>query len=151
MQVMVSWQGIPRISTWHLKVVLDARLGVRLKSAEPQLRIPETEHQNMLESEETKLNIWESSAHCTDPGLRFHKYVGLCGCGKEHLFRSPPPTMCYYSGGNALSQRFFVLLLCVCVCACVCVCVFVRVCVCVRACVCVCVCVCTYVHIQCIM
>jgi len=53
MQVRVPWQGIPRISTGQLKVALDARLGVRLKSAEPQLRIPETEHQNMLESEET--------------------------------------------------------------------------------------------------
>ena len=79
MQVRVPWQGIPRISTWQMKVVLDARVGVMLKSAEPQLRIPETEHQNMLESLETKLNIWESSADCTDPGLSVHKYVGLWG------------------------------------------------------------------------
>ena len=37
----------------------------------------ETEHQNMLENEATKLNFWESSADCTDPRLRVHKYVGL--------------------------------------------------------------------------
>jgi len=77
MQVRVPWQGIPRISTWLLKVVLDARLGVMLKSAEPHLRIHETEHQNMLENEATKLNFWESSADCTDPRLRVDKYVGL--------------------------------------------------------------------------
>lgn len=43
----------------------------------------------MLESEETKLNICESSAgcraHCADPGQRCHRDVGLCGSGKEHL------------------------------------------------------------------
>jgi len=50
MHVRVPWQGIPRIITWQLKVVLDARVGVRLKSAQSQLRIPETEHQNMLKS-----------------------------------------------------------------------------------------------------
>jgi len=102
----------------------------------------------MLESEETKLNIWDSSADCTDPGLRVHNYVGHCGGGKVHLFRFPPPTMCYYNWGNALSPRIYVLFLCVCVrvCVCVCVCVCVSVCVCVCLCVCICVCVCVYMH-----
>jgi len=48
-----------------------------------QAPAPETEHQNILQSEETKLNIWESPADCTDPGLRVHKCVGLCGGGKN--------------------------------------------------------------------
>jgi len=142
MQVTVPWQGIPRISTWQLKVVLDAILGVRLKSAKPHLSIPETVHQNMLESEETKLIIWLSSAGCIHPLLRVHNYVGLYGDGKEHLFRSPPPTMCDYSGDNALRPKFFVLFVCVCVCVCESVCESV--------CVCVCVCVCTCIQVQCI-
>ena len=104
---------------------LGCKTGSEAQVSRPQLRIPETEHQNILQSEETKLNIWESSADCTDPGLRVHKYVGLCGGGKEHLFRSPPPTMCYYSAGNALSPR---ILFCSCVCVCVCVCVHTSTC-----------------------
>ena len=75
------------------KVVLDGRLGVRLNSAGPQLRIPETEHQNVLESEETKLNVHESladcGAHCTDTEQRFYRNVGCLGqgfysCPKHH-------------------------------------------------------------------
>lgn len=103
---------------------LGCKTGSKAQVSLAPARVPETEHQNMLECEETKLNISESSADCTDPGLRVHKNVGLCGGGKENIIRSLPPTMCYYSGGNALSPRFSVLFQCVCVFVCVHTCTF---------------------------
>lgn len=43
---------IPMHSIRQLSIILDPRLGMRLNSSESLLKIPETEEQRMLESEE---------------------------------------------------------------------------------------------------
>lgn len=83
----VFFAEIPILGMQQLNIVLDPRLGIRLNSAEPQLKVPETEQQKMLESKETKVSKCESSTNqrlmvqIQGTGL----FVGLCGGGEETL------------------------------------------------------------------
>lgn len=108
---------------WPLNLVLDPRLGIRFNSAEPQLKIPATEQQRMIERGETKLSICASSTDRRgwwDKSRAEGLCVGLCGGGQKPLLNCLPHTICNYNEGRAWrslwSPRFLFCSIFSCVC-----------------------------------
>lgn len=131
---LTLWQGlmgnvmqhslkIPMLRIWELNIILDPRLGMRFNSAESQLKIPETEEQRMLESEEDS-----STDH---RGWRYKSKAGVCmlasmGVGRDTC--SDAHLTVYAATMRAMPRGLFevqgfllfsTFLVCECMCACV--------------------------------